>query len=46
MGCPLPDHFAVGVCHFEGWGAAESVPRANPTAVAALLRQRELEPRE
>ena len=45
-GVPLPDHFAVGVCHFEGWGAANSVPRANPQAVVELLRQRGLEPAE
>lgn len=43
-GVALPDHFAVGVCHFEGWGAEDSVPRANPEAVVELLRQRGLEP--
>ena len=45
-GIALPDHFAVGVSHFEGWGAEESVPRANPEAVVELLRQRGLEPGE
>jgi hypothetical protein len=43
-GVALPDHFAVGVCHFEGWGAEASVPRANPAAVVELLRRRRLEP--
>lgn len=45
-GVALPDHFAVGVCHFEGWGAEESVPRANPGAVVDLLRRRRLAPTE
>lgn len=43
-GVALPDHFAVGVCHFEGWGAEESVPLANPDAVVDLLRRRRLDP--
>jgi hypothetical protein len=43
-GVALPDHVAAGVCHFEGWGAEESVPRANPDAVVDLLRRRGVEP--
>lgn len=40
----IPDHFAVGVSHFEGWGSEDSVPRANPETVLAHLRKRGIEP--
>ena len=43
---PVAAHFAIGVCHFEGWGATESVPRANPQAVVAALHGRGLAPEE
>lgn len=43
-GVTVADHFAVGVCHFEGWGNEESVPRINPDHVVDVLRQRGVEP--
>jgi hypothetical protein len=43
-GVALPDHFAVGVTHFEGWGAEDSVPRSNAEDVLRLLSARGLEP--
>jgi pyruvate/2-oxoglutarate dehydrogenase complex dihydrolipoamide acyltransferase (E2) component len=45
-GIDVPDHFAVGVTHFEGWGAEDSVPRSNPEAVLRVLSARGLEPGE
>jgi hypothetical protein len=45
-GVGVAAHFTVGVCHFEGWGNANSVPRANPHAVVELLRERGLDPAE
>ncbi|MFP5363501.1 MAG: hypothetical protein ACLGI5_12320 [Thermoleophilia bacterium] len=43
-GVAVAGHFAVGVCHFEGWGCEESVPRINPDHVVDALRQRGIEP--
>ena len=43
-GVTVADHFAVGVCHFEGWGSEESVPRINPDHVVDVLRQRGVQP--
>lgn len=45
-GMSVAEHFAVGVCHFEGWGNEESVPRINSAHVVDVLRQRGLEPRD
>jgi hypothetical protein len=45
-GIPTAPHFAVGISHFEGWGCADSVPRANPEAVLDLLAERDLLPGE
>jgi hypothetical protein len=45
-GIPTAPHFAVGISHFEGWGSADSVPRANPQAVLDLLAERGLLPDE
>ena len=45
-GIPTASHFAVGVSHFEGWGAEDSVPRANPQATLAQLEEQDLLPDE
>jgi len=45
-GLPTASHFAVGVSHFEGWGAEDSVPRVNPSATLTLLGERGLLPDE
>jgi len=45
-GIAVAEHFAVGVCHFEGWGNDDSVPRANPRDVVDLLRERGHDPGE
>ena len=45
-GVTVADHFAVGVCHFEGWGNEQSVPRVNAANVVDLLRRRGIEPAE
>ncbi len=45
-GVPLAEHLAVGVTHFEGWGAEASVPLANEPSVVQALEQRGLLPDE
>jgi hypothetical protein len=45
-GIATAPHFAVGVSHFEGWGAGESVSLANPGPVLALLAEQGLLPEE
>ena len=40
----LAPHFAVGVAHFEGWGAGASVLAANPKEVWDLLVEHGLDP--
>ena len=45
-GVDVAAHFAVGVCHFEGWGLEESVPRANLKPTLELLREQGIEPGE